>query len=116
MRLTNPDAAAVFDVAMVGVTQWQAQVVVAAHDFSACLNVMDWVVVAERCWRRSLVPTRVPAACLLPAKGAGRAAAGATRAKANRAALDNRLEAATHRERACAEFLVDLLGRDNLLR
>jgi hypothetical protein len=37
----NPGAAAVFDAAMVGLTRWQAQAVVEAYDFSACLNVVD---------------------------------------------------------------------------
>ena len=37
----NPEAAAVFDAAMVGLTRWQAQAVVAAYDFYACRNVVD---------------------------------------------------------------------------
>jgi hypothetical protein len=38
---TNPEAAAVFDAAMVGLTRWQAQAVVGAYDFSASANVVD---------------------------------------------------------------------------
>jgi SAM-dependent methyltransferase len=38
---THPDAAAVFDGAMVGLTRWQAQAIVTAYDFSASRNVID---------------------------------------------------------------------------
>ena len=38
---SHPEAAAVFDAAMVGLTRWQAQAIVEAYDFSASLNVVD---------------------------------------------------------------------------
>ena len=38
---SHPDAAAVFDAAMVGLTRWQAQAIVEAYDFSASQNVVD---------------------------------------------------------------------------
>jgi O-methyltransferase domain len=37
----NPDAAAVFDGAMVGLTRWQADAIVAGYDFSSCQVVVD---------------------------------------------------------------------------
>lgn len=38
---SNPEAAAVFDGAMVGLTRWQADAIVAAYDFSSCRIVVD---------------------------------------------------------------------------
>ncbi|MGI9148557.1 MAG: methyltransferase [Chloroflexota bacterium] len=37
----NPPAAAVFDAAMVGLTRWQTQAIVATYDFSTCRTVVD---------------------------------------------------------------------------
>ena len=37
----TPDAAAVFDGAMVGLTRWQADAIVAGYDFSSCRIVVD---------------------------------------------------------------------------
>jgi hypothetical protein len=37
----HPEAAAVFDAAMVGHTRWQAEAILAAYDFSSCRVVVD---------------------------------------------------------------------------
>jgi hypothetical protein len=38
---SNPEAGAVFDGAMVGLTRWQVDAIVAGYDFSSCRTVVD---------------------------------------------------------------------------